>query len=239
MTRDMPIHIEYPEGETAPRTAFIMGDPGRVRLLSSLLGEPRVVGQKRGYLIVKGVHEDKEVLLASHGIGGPSLLILVEELRMLGVTRFVRLGTTGAFSGELGIGDVVVASGACMIPGSCGLSLYAEGLTPPLAASPSLASEASRLLSRASVKHVIAPVLCSDAFYAEGPDLFERASRAGCVSVDMETGALYGFAWARRAEAVSILVVSNIIRGSGEELAGQDLLEARFRSIFSALAGLA
>ena len=44
-------------------------------------------------------------------MGAPTTSIVMEELLNLGVTTFIRVGTTGGF-GSLGIGDAVVALAA-------------------------------------------------------------------------------------------------------------------------------
>ncbi len=49
-------------------------------------------------------------------MGTPTTTIVMEELLMLGVTTFIRVGTTGGF-GKLGIGDAIVALSAASLSG--------------------------------------------------------------------------------------------------------------------------
>ncbi|MCE4627739.1 MAG: hypothetical protein F7C34_01125 [Desulfurococcales archaeon] len=235
--RDKPLHIGL--DQPLPKTAFIMGDPARVEMLLEYAGGGRVLSRKRGYVIGLVENSSGSAVLASHGIGGPSMLILVEELSMLGTRRFIRLGTTGAFAGNVGIGDILVAGSACMIPGTCGLSLYHDKVPPPLAADPRLAEKALRLLASAGLEPKLARVFCSDSFYAESWRVFKQVAAAGCHSVDMETASLYGISAIRGLESLSVLVVSNIIRGQSEEVWSSEPMSERFKRVFRALLPLA
>ena len=235
--RGKPIHIGV--SQPLPKTAFIMGDPARVEMLLEYVGGGRVLSRKRGYIVALVENKQGSIVLASHGIGGPSMLILVEELSMLGTRRFVRLGTTGAFSGDLKVGDVLIAASACMIPKTCGLSLYYEEVPPPLSADIRLAERAFGLLKGAGLEPRLARVFCSDSFYAESWEIIQRAAAAGCHAVDMETASLYGISALRGLESVSVLVVSNVIRELGEEVGSGEVLSKKFKAVFRALLPLA
>ena len=101
-----PVHILAKKGEVAERV-LIAGDPGRVKLLSTLLEEPKLVNENRGFLVYTGKYKDVKVSIATHGIGGPSIAIVLEELAMLGGKVFIRYGTAGALVPELDKGDYV------------------------------------------------------------------------------------------------------------------------------------
>ncbi|MCE4626013.1 MAG: nucleoside phosphorylase [Desulfurococcales archaeon] len=232
--RRRPLHIKL-RGEL-PDTVFIMGDPGRVRLLSKELRHVEILNEERGYLVVSGATpRGDKIALASHGIGGPSLLIAVEELFMYGGKKFIRLGTAGGFSGKTKLLDVVVASASSMIPGTCGLSLYTQKIVPPLAASPYLLQWAVNALKSSPIEFRIAPVFCSDSFYAETPGILEDASRLGALAVEMETAALYALAGIRGFEALSVLVISNVIGSEGEVYSDPSMLADRIVAVFRAL----
>ena len=232
--RREPLHIKL-RGEL-PETVFIMGDPGRVRLLSRELVDVEVLNEERGYLVVSGkVPGGGRVALASHGIGAPSLLIAVEELHMYGGRRFIRLGTAGGFEERTDLLDIIVASSSSILPGSCGLSLYSHTIIPPLAASPTLLLWALNALRASNLGFKVAPVFCSDSFYAETPEILATASHLGAHAVEMETAALYALANIRGFDALSILVVSNVIGREGETHADSNRLADRFTLIFRSL----
>ncbi len=232
--RNRPIHIE--NFDTRAKVAFIMGSPERAKRLSEMLYDTRFLSYSRSYFIYEGKDKSGEpVLVASHGLGGPSALVLIEELRMLGIRRFIRLGTTGGLTKNIKLGDIIVASGASIIPGTCGLSLYTNRIMPPLVADMELLNSAVSRLKSKGITPIIGPVFCSDSFYAETPDILREAARVGAVSVDMETGSLYGISAIRKLSSVSILVVSNIIQDIGEVFGDTELIRKRIDSVFEAL----
>ncbi|TRM80208.1 5'-methylthioadenosine phosphorylase, partial [Sulfolobus sp. D5] len=89
-----PVHILAKKGEISEKV-LIAGDPGRVKLLSTLLKDVKLVNENRGFLVYTGKYNDENVSIATHGIGGPSIAIVLEELAMLGANTFVRYGTAG------------------------------------------------------------------------------------------------------------------------------------------------
>lgn len=92
--------------------ALLTGDPGRVEGIARLLDEPEFVAQNREYTTWAGRLGGRRLLVSSHGIGGPSTAICVEELFRCGVRTFIRVGTCGGMQREVIGGDLVVASAA-------------------------------------------------------------------------------------------------------------------------------
>ena len=107
------------------RYALLPGDPFRSRLIADMIaeqyGEPksdRHLAHKREYCSYLSKIRGAAVLVVSTGIGGPSTSIAIEELSRLGVDTFLRVGTTGAIQECIGIGDVVITSGAVRLDGA-------------------------------------------------------------------------------------------------------------------------
>ena len=71
----------------------------------------RLVTEHRGLLGYTGTVDGVPVSVQTTMMGTPTTTIVMEELLMLGVTTFIRVGTTGGYAG-LGIGDAVVALAA-------------------------------------------------------------------------------------------------------------------------------
>ncbi|WP_250634614.1 nucleoside phosphorylase [Pyrobaculum ferrireducens] len=128
----MPYHIRAERGDVAPVVVGV-GDPARARLFASLMEEARLVNEHR-YPVYTGRVKGRRITVAAHGIGGPSAAIALEELKMLGMEIFVRIGTAGSFGG-LEVGDVLVAAAAAAPAGGV-LGAYFPGHSPPLAADP-------------------------------------------------------------------------------------------------------
>src|SRR3954453_738322 len=112
-----PIHLR-PTAPLAPRV-LLPGDPGRALLLAQdLLDQPRMFNHHRGLWGYSGAAADGELLtVQATGMGGPSAAIVIEELIALGATTLVRIGTCGALTGELSIGDVVAVEAALALDG--------------------------------------------------------------------------------------------------------------------------
>lgn len=61
---------------------------------------------------MRGLYHGVPVLVMSTGMGGPSTAIAVEELARIGVQRMLRIGSCGALSDQLNLGDLVLVQAA-------------------------------------------------------------------------------------------------------------------------------
>ena len=104
-----PRHV-HPTAPLAPR-ALLTGDPGRaLALAQTLTSKPKMFNHNRGLWGYSGEAEDGEPLtIMSHGIGGPSAAIVLEELCDLGLERAIRIGSCGALSDSLELGQLICA----------------------------------------------------------------------------------------------------------------------------------
>ncbi len=100
--------------------AFLPGDPDRVNPIAAFLDDARELTQHREYRSALGYVDDIPVLVMSTGIGAPSTGIAIEELARLGVTHFIRLGTTGAIQPHVHLGDLIISEGAVRLEGTSG-----------------------------------------------------------------------------------------------------------------------
>lgn len=214
----MPYHIRAGEGDVAP-VVIGVGDPARAKLFASLLDGARQVNEHR-YPVYTGYFRGRPITVAVHGIGGPSAAIAIEELRMLGMEIFIRIGTAGSF-GDLEVGDVVVAAAAAAPPGGV-LGAYFGGHLPPLAADPQLTLALAKALG-ARMGYVVS----SDAFYAEDPHSAEFWKSRRAIAVEMECATAMALGWLRGFKTGCVLVISNIV-GRHDVV---DLTE-RFKDVF-------
>ncbi len=209
-----PLHIKV-SPEDLGKEVIVAGDPGRVKILSELLREPRLVNEYRGYLIYTGYFRDKKMSIASHGIGGASAAILFEELAMLGVRTIVRLGSTGSVREDIDIGDIIVVEGSSyFIGGTIGMytgASIAYAATPDLELTYVLYNELKRKFGR--VYRGI--VFSSDSFYAENKEFINRVRELNILSLEMECATLNTVGRLRNIKTACVLVVSdNLIKGS-------------------------
>ncbi|MCX6261289.1 MAG: nucleoside phosphorylase, partial [Bacteroidia bacterium] len=117
---------------------IIVGDPGRVEMLSSLLSDIRVRKENREFRTVTGSFEGNEITIISSGIGTDNIDILINELDALvnidlstGKTKedlvsltFVRIGTSGGLRSDVPAGSCVITETAI---GFDGLIHFYEG----------------------------------------------------------------------------------------------------------------
>lgn len=100
------------------RVAILPGDPGRVERIAATMDDPVFLTANREFTSWLGRLDGRPVVVCSTGIGGPSTSIAVEELAQLGVTTFLRIGTTGGIQPGLRPGDVIVSTAAVRLDGA-------------------------------------------------------------------------------------------------------------------------
>jgi DeoD family purine-nucleoside phosphorylase len=212
----MPIHLTGEPGDYAP-VCLLPGDPNRATRIAARfdggLDAARLVSSHRGLLGYTGTVDGVPVSVQTTMMGTPTTTIVMEELLMLGVTTFIRVGTTGGF-GKLGIGDAIVALSAAALSGIGGILGGGEPTAPTADFEVAKALE-SAARAAGLVTHV-GPVVTSDVFYDPHPDGVARWGRRGYLSAEMETAAVYLLAMRERAKggpvrAGSILTVSDVI----------------------------
>lgn len=214
-----PRHV-HPTAPLAPR-ALLTGDPGRALTLAQLLiSEPKMFNHNRGLWGYSGPASDGELLtIMSHGIGGPSAAIVLEELCDLGLERAVRIGSCGALSPELKLGDLVCASEVIGADGTSKALVGESKLTPD--------RQLTALLTEAA-DHT-GPIVSADLFYERGEQRVESWRELGAIAVEMEAAALLAVAELRSVSIAVMLMVSDASAGAGDRLEGIALERATER----------
>jgi uridine phosphorylase len=212
---DRQFHIGVAPGEVST-VALMPGDPFRVPLVAEYLDDPREVAHKREHRTMVGTYKGREITVTSTGMGCPSTAIAVEELARVGVTSFIRVGSTGALQAHLAPGDLVVSEGSFRNDGTT--DMYAPKGYPAV---PDL--ELTLALERAArvrgPKHGLAVHaglnVTDDAFYAESPAWTQQMSDLGLLNVEMESSAMFVVARQRGLRAGMICAVSsNLVGGT-------------------------
>ena len=112
-------HLDLAAEDVAGATlAILPGDPGRVERIAQQLSKPIFLTSRREFTSWRGVLAGQPIVVCSTGIGGPSTSIAVEELAQLGIRTFLRVGTTGAIQPRIGVGDLIVTTGAVRLDGA-------------------------------------------------------------------------------------------------------------------------
>jgi uridine phosphorylase len=130
-------HLNLLPGDIANKI-IIVGDPGRVDMLASLLQDIRVKKENREFHTVTGSFENSEITIISSGIGTDNIDILLNELDALvnidlntGICKeepvsltFIRLGTSGGLRTDVPAGSCLLSETAI---GFDGLLHFYEG----------------------------------------------------------------------------------------------------------------
>ena len=204
----MSIHINAQPGEIAP-SILLPGDPLRARYIAeTMLEESVCFNQVRGMLGYTGNYHGKRVSVMGTGMGLPSHSIYVHELiNEYGVQTLVRVGTCGALQPHLKIGEILLAMTASTDSNVNRLRFGGMDFAPP--ASFDLLLKAYELAQDRGVQVHVGSTFTSDIFYNDDPDWWRLWSDYGVDVVEMETSALYSLAARFKAQALSLLTVTD------------------------------
>jgi 5'-methylthioadenosine phosphorylase len=207
----MPAIIHAKEGDIA-ENVVICGDPARAESLSGMLNKPRLVNVDRGFIIYTGKFNGSPITIATHGIGQPSVAIVIEELAQLGAKRMLRLGTAGALDEKIKTGEFVVVTGASYANGSTVTQYEGKKLDGiAIAQTPDfeLTAKITEELDRKKLAYRFSNTYSSDSFYSFRTDFAKELAVYGNDVVDMEVSTLFMLGKIKRLSTASLLVVSN------------------------------
>jgi uridine phosphorylase len=160
------------------KTALLPGDPGRVELIAAEVGRAygaawERLASRREFTTCLASAKGGRVLVVSTGIGGPSASIAVDELARLGVTTFIRVGTTGAIQARIKTGDCVVTTASVRLDGA---STHYAPIEYPAVADHGVTTALLRGAAEAGVRVHLGVTASSDTFYPgeERTDSYRR-----------------------------------------------------------------
>ena len=106
-------HIESKKGEIA-ELVLMPGDPLRAKYIAeNYLEDYKLVNKVRNMFAYTGKYKGKRITVFASGMGIPSIGIYSYELfKFYDVKKIIRLGTSGSFSKNIHVLDVVLAEGS-------------------------------------------------------------------------------------------------------------------------------
>lgn len=208
-------HIGVAPGEVSS-IALLPGDPFRVPMVAEFLTDVREVAHQREHRTVVGGYRGTLITATSTGMGCPSTAIAVEELARVGVTSFIRVGSSAGLQDGIEPGDLLVSEGSLRNDGTTAAYVH-PGY--PAVPDPAIALELRRIADQSAVDQdfrVFSGINASDdAFYAETPEWIGRLQKMGVLNVEMESAALYVVARLRGLRAGMICACSsNLVSGA-------------------------
>ena len=179
--------------------AIIPGDPGRCEKIASKLDNNQYLTMNREYKSYLGYIENEPVIVCSTGIGGPSAAICIEELSMIGVENFIRVGTCGGINLNVEAGDIVVVDSAIRMEGTSKEYLPIEF---PASANFEITSALVNAVKKLDYTYHVGTVQCKDSFYGQHspnrmPVSYELNQKwqawikGGALASEMESAALF------------------------------------------------
>jgi purine-nucleoside phosphorylase len=240
------IHLRAEAGDYAP-LVLLPGDPGRATMIAGMfdggLDNARKVNEHRSLLGYTGTYNGVPVSVQTSGMGTPSFSIVMEELIMLGVRRFIRTGTCGGIGRGLKTGDVIVATAAVPADGATRTYLHGDPFAP--AADFELTRALVDAARAGGVEPAIGVVQSVDVFYNSDPDYAGKMRSRHVIAVEMEAAALFYLAMREQGKgndvrAGCVLTVSDTLVKDDESfgadyMALEDLEAATRRMIEIAL----
>jgi len=226
-------HIGLGLGELA-EYILLPGDPDRTSRIATRLDSIELERRNREFATVTGSYRGQRVSVVSTGIGTDNVEIVVAEI--LAITErptFIRVGSCGSLQPEIGLGDLIISSGAVRLEATT--SFFVHDGYPAVAdyeAVAALVEAAARLGHRA---HVGITATAPGFFGAQGrpipqlpiryPDLAEEMARQRVLNFEMEASALLVLAGLANSRAGVVCAVyahrltGDFVSGEAKELA--------------------
>lgn len=197
----MSIHLKNLVPGQLGEITIVVGDPGRVELIGTLLDDVQLVTDSREFQLIIGKYQNVPVSVCSTGIGTGSTEIAVTELIENGAKRIVRCGGCGAWQDDINVGDIILNSGMARTAGM--MSSYVLDSYPAVA-DPILLSGIKKKIEEAGISTHVGIGLTSEGYYAGQfrqpavkQNIFSHADGMkyfqdrGVMNCEMETAVLY------------------------------------------------
>lgn len=209
----MSLHIAASKGQIA-ESVLLPGDPLRAQFIAeNFLESPVKYTDVRNMYGFTGRYKGVPVSVQGTGMGMPSMGIYSWELiTEYGVQNLIRIGTAGAFSDKLNLGDILLALAASTD------SNYQHAFDIPgqysSSASWNLVEKALEASKETNIQFKAGNIVTCDVFYEFG-DWWKKWAKMGVLAVEMETAALYTNAAYNNVNALSIISISdNFVTGA-------------------------
>lgn len=207
-------HLKLKKGDVG-RYVIMPGDPKRCVKIAQRFDNAKLIADYREYATYTGYINGVKVSAVSHGIGGPSTAIALEELIKVGADTFIRVGTCGGMNMEVLPGDVVIVNGAIKGGGTMDNYIPKEfPCVPNIDVLEAMIEGAKKIKTRTHT----GVVQCKDAFYAQhAPESmavdkellykWESYIKAGCLASEMESAVLFAVGAAKNVRTGAAMLV--------------------------------
>lgn len=191
-------------------TVLLPGDPLRAKVIADTFLEDVVqFNSVRNMFGFTGTYKGKRVSVMGTGMGMPSIGIYSHELiHFYGVKNLIRVGSCGACTEKVNLGDIIMAQGACT--DSNYAHVYQLPGTMSAICDYSLLKNAQEIAEEKGYPYAVGNILSSDVFYTETPE-WKQWVKMGVLCIEMESYALYCEAARAGVKALGIFSVSDSV----------------------------
>lgn len=156
------IHLDSEKIQEA-RFALITGDPARIPEIASQISDNhKELEWSREFRSYLSIYQSTPILILSHGIGGPSTAIVMEEIGMIGIQTVIRIGTTGAIQDNIKLGDVIISSASVRLDGT---TVQYVPIEYPASATPEIVMSLASSAEDLGIPFHVGITASTDAFY--------------------------------------------------------------------------
>lgn len=238
-------HVALGPGELA-EYILLPGDPERIELIASRLDSVELTRRHREFVTVTGRYRGLRVSAVSTGIGADNIeIVLAEILAITSHPAFVRVGSCGVLRQEIGLGELVVTTGAVRLEATTKYFVH-EGY-PAVADYATVAALLEAAARRGKRVHTGITATAPGFYGAQGrplpqlpiryPDLAEEMRRQGVVNFEMEASAvlvLAGLAGCRAGVVCTVFaqrMTGEFLEGEARERAESDCVEVGLEAL--------
>lgn len=204
----MTPHIKAKKGDFA-KIVLMPGDPLRAKWIAeNFLENAVLVNEVRGMLAYTGTYNGKKVSVMGHGMGIPSIGIYSYELfHFFDVEVIVRIGSAGAYTDKINVGDTIIVDSAFSE------STYADLMnvkTENNVLYPNLEVNevAKNVAKNRNINLIETRIHSSDVFYGV-KTVEKQVKETGASLVEMESFALFANANKLNKKAACLLTCSD------------------------------
>lgn len=201
-------------------TVLMPGDPLRAKFIAeTFLEKAQEVTNVRAMLGFTGYYQGKKVSIMGHGMGIPSCSIYATELiKFYGVKNIIRIGSCGAISPNVNVGDIVIGMGACT-DSKVNRVRFKDNDFAAIADF-NLTRNAVDTANKLGIPVKVGNLFSADLFYTVDPTVLDVMEKYNVLGVEMEAAGIYGVAAEYGAKALAICTVSDHIR-KGEAMTAE------------------
>lgn len=238
-------------GSDPPKMVLLSGEPERSHYIAhTYLQNVKLLSDYRGLNSYRGnLPNGTPILIATSGMGAPSLSIVVNELVQVGIEQFIRIGTCGSIQPHIRVGEIVISHGSLCRQGA---ALDIAPVEYPAVADPFLTVALVETARKLKIPYHLGITASVDTFY-EGQERIQSSANAhlqswltgitssyrqlNILNYEMEVGTLfkmagvYGVAAACVCAVVAQRTEAETVVISDKDAAVQRAIEVALQSI--------